>query len=79
MSPRDTDEQPLSGFGALVPPDPAGPAEYLHCREPMRRYDPTERSIYDPVGTDEVEPLPPVRLETMILRCRCGFQLEVPL
>ncbi|MFD1211064.1 hypothetical protein ACFQ36_03275 [Arthrobacter sp. GCM10027362] len=78
MPPRNTDEQPLSGFGALVPAGQAGLGEYLHCREPMRRHDPAERSIYDPVETDETDPLPAVRLETWILRCRCGFQLEVP-
>ncbi|MCC3275685.1 hypothetical protein LJ753_07350 [Arthrobacter sp. zg-Y20] len=55
-------------------------AEYMHCGEPMRPRDGRQLSIFEPVSTESMPANAPaeVQLETTVLRCRCGFQLEIP-
>lgn len=54
-------------------------AGYVHCQEPMSPADPGLRGVQWPVSTQagSVE-FPGVYLRTRVLRCRCGFQTEVP-
>ncbi|WP_312180239.1 hypothetical protein [Arthrobacter sp.] len=52
--------------------------EYLHCGEPMQPKDSRTLSIFEPLSTEQDEEMPDVRLETSILRCACGFQIELP-
>lgn len=58
--------------------------EYIHCGEPMHAAGSELRSIYAPMTT---EPVPAeqttgevleVYLRTRVLRCGCGFQMEIP-
>ena len=53
--------------------------EYIHCGEPMSATDPDLRSSRAPVSTT---PRPAdflgAYLQTRVLRCRCGFQMEIP-
>ena len=54
-------------------------AAYVHCQEPMSPADPNLRGVHWPVST----PTGPteflsVYLKTRVLRCRCGFQMEIP-
>lgn len=68
---------PEDGLYRLVPIE----AGYVHCGEPMQPVDAGVRPIYDPVSNEEPPEnpvLPQVRLDTVLLRCGCGFQLEVP-
>jgi hypothetical protein len=54
-------------------------AGYVHCQEPMSAADPDLRSAHWPVST---QPGPTeflgAYLRTRVLRCRCGFQMEIP-
>lgn len=51
-----------------------------HCGEPMTLGRPTERVIEAPRTTDDpgAPNLLEVYLQTQVLHCRCGFQMEVP-
>ncbi|WP_139005156.1 hypothetical protein [Arthrobacter crystallopoietes] len=52
---------------------------YIHCGEPMRPFDSAQRPIYDPVlNHDPEDALPHVEVDTLVLRCACGFQIAVP-
>ena len=55
-------------------------AEYMHCGEPMQPRDGRQLSIFEPVSTESMPAQVPVdvQLETTVLRCHCGFQLEIP-
>ncbi|MBD8042201.1 hypothetical protein H9638_00075 [Arthrobacter sp. Sa2BUA2] len=53
-------------------------AEYLHCGEPMQPKDTGTVSLFEPLSTERHEAAQDVRLETSILRCACGFQIELP-
>ena len=54
-------------------------AEYMHCGEPMQPRDNRQRSIFEPISTESLPQEPvDVQLETTVLRCACGFQLEIP-
>lgn len=54
-------------------------AAYFHCQEPMSPADPELRGVDWPVSTQAgpTEFLS-VYLRTRVLRCRCGFQMEIP-
>lgn len=54
-------------------------AGYVHCQEPMSPVDPELRGVHWPVST-EAGPTEflSVYLRTRVLRCRCGFQMEIP-
>jgi hypothetical protein len=53
--------------------------DYIHCGEPMSATDPDLRNPFQSVSTDEAPPdVLGVYLQTRVLRCRCGFQLEIP-
>jgi hypothetical protein len=53
--------------------------EYIHCGEPMHAAGSELRSIYSPVSTESAtEGLLEVYLSTRVLRCDCGFQMEIP-
>ena len=51
-----------------------------HCGDPMTLGRPTERVIEAPRSTADPESpnLLEVYLQTQVLHCRCGFQMEVP-
>ncbi|MFP3579720.1 hypothetical protein SB659_09060 [Arthrobacter sp. SIMBA_036] len=51
-----------------------------HCGEPMTLGRPAEQIIAAPRNTDDPEnpSLLEVYLQTQVLHCRCGFQMEVP-
>lgn len=52
---------------------------YFHCGRPMRTVRTDQVSICAPVSTGpSFEELPDVSLPTQLLRCSCGFQLEIP-
>lgn len=53
---------------------------YMHCGEPMQPVERVDQAILDPVDTSSPEtgPLPTVRVNVEVLRCRCGFKMEVP-
>lgn len=52
---------------------------YLHCGEPMATAGSGHSSIYAPTSSEWVEePSLDVYLRTKVLRCRCGFQMEIP-
>jgi hypothetical protein len=54
-------------------------AQYIHCGEPMPPHDPTLRSSRTPVSTDmPAGDFLEAYLRARVLRCRCGFQIEVP-
>lgn len=52
--------------------------EYLHCGEPMKPKDTRTVSLFEPLSTDPDADTGDVRLEINILRCTCGFQIELP-
>ncbi|MBT1001590.1 hypothetical protein KIH31_03150 [Paenarthrobacter sp. DKR-5] len=53
---------------------------YAHCGVPMKPKDATVSSIYAPMSTDpDDEPTIQVYMDSVLLRCDCGFQLVVPL
>jgi hypothetical protein len=53
--------------------------QYLHCGQPMTTAGSGHRSIYAPVTTETSgeDPLD-VYLRTRVLRCACGFRMEIP-
>lgn len=52
---------------------------YIHCGQPMHTAGSEKRSIYAPVTSEEgVEPVLDVYLSTRVLKCACGFQMEIP-
>ena len=52
---------------------------YLHCGKPMTVGGSEHRSIYAPVSTEQPGDAPlDVYLRTRVLRCGCGFQMEIP-
>lgn len=52
---------------------------YLHCGEPMTAGGSEHRGIYAAVSTEQSGDVPlEVYLRTRVLRCRCGFQMEIP-
>jgi hypothetical protein len=52
---------------------------YFHCGRPMRTARADQVSICAPSATGKsFEELPEVSIPTKLLRCRCGFQLEIP-
>ncbi|MBT2512303.1 hypothetical protein [Arthrobacter sp. ISL-30] len=55
---------------------------YIHCGAPMTVAGTELRSIYVPISTDKPSPTPgnllDVYLRTRVLRCACGFQMEIP-
>jgi hypothetical protein len=52
---------------------------YSHCQEPMSAVDPERRSAHRPVSTHAGTPdFLGDYLRTSVLRCRCGFQMEIP-
>jgi hypothetical protein len=54
-------------------------AQYIHCGEPMPPLDPDQRSSRTPVSTDmPAGDFLEAYLRARVLRCRCGFQIEVP-
>lgn len=52
---------------------------YLHCGEPMMMAGSRQRSVNAVLSTERTgeEPLD-VYLRTRVLRCSCGFQMEIP-
>lgn len=52
---------------------------YVHCGQPMERPGPDLRRLNAPVCTDEArrDELD-AYLSTQVLRCACGFQMELP-
>ena len=54
-------------------------AAYVHCQEPMSPVDPELRGVHWPVSTEAGPPeFLSVYLKTRVLRCGCGFQIEIP-
>ena len=52
---------------------------YRHCQEPMSAVDPERRSPHRAVSTHAGSPdFLGEYLRTRVLRCRCGFQMEIP-
>lgn len=52
---------------------------YFHCGEPMRAAGSEHRTICAPVPTGYAPDAPlQVYLRTRVLRCGCGFQMEIP-
>lgn len=52
--------------------------EYLHCGEPMSLKGSNITSIYASLSTEECEEMTVLNVGTKVLRCQCGFQLELP-
>jgi hypothetical protein len=54
-------------------------AAYVHCQESMSPADPEVRGVHWPVSTQAgPNEFLSVYLRTRVLRCRCGFQMEIP-
>ncbi|KAD4059551.1 hypothetical protein GD627_00060 [Arthrobacter yangruifuii] len=54
-------------------------ADYMHCGEAMQPRDTRQRSIFEPITVDSMPHEPAeVQLDITVLRCACGFQLEIP-
>lgn len=54
-------------------------AAYVHCQEPMSPADPELRGVQWPVSTQPgATEFLGAYLRTRVLRCRCGFQMEIP-
>lgn len=52
---------------------------YIHCGQPMHTAGSETASIYAPVNTEQSgEPVLDVYLRTRVLKCACGFQVEIP-
>jgi hypothetical protein len=80
-------ETSVNGVAAILNrPGPAPAADvlqfggkYIHCGEPMHSAGTELRSIYSTVTTRTSAPdLLEVYLRTRVLRCNCGFQVEIP-
>lgn len=53
--------------------------QYFHCGEAMPVIGSNTKSIYAPLSTEDAEEeAVAVNVGTSVLRCQCGFQLEVP-
>jgi hypothetical protein len=53
--------------------------EYIHCGEPMHVASSELRNAYSAMRTDsESDAVLDVYLQTRVLRCSCGFQMEIP-
>ncbi|MHC6218912.1 hypothetical protein [Arthrobacter sp. MMS24-S77] len=53
--------------------------EYIHCGEPMKISGTGFHSVYAPMSTeDPAIDLLDVYLATKVLKCRCGFRMELP-
>lgn len=57
--------------------------EYVHCGEPMRAADSVLHGVYAVVTTEPTSPEAgeealELYLRTRVLRCICGFQMELP-
>jgi predicted RNA-binding Zn-ribbon protein involved in translation (DUF1610 family) len=55
-------------------------SHYFHCSEPLREVKTALRSFRaPPTGVPRSRSSPPeARLHTKVLRCSCGFELEIP-
>lgn len=52
---------------------------YIHCGQPMHIAGSETHSIYAPETTEQSgEPVLDVYLRTRVLKCLCGFQMEIP-
>ncbi|WP_090581696.1 hypothetical protein [Arthrobacter sp. ov407] len=52
---------------------------YMHCGKPMTVGGSEQRSICAPASTEDLGGVPlEVYLRTRVLRCGCGFQMEIP-
>jgi hypothetical protein len=66
--------RPGRGYGVLQ-----FGGEYLHCGEPMAIAGSEYRSIHAPISTEQQgDGALEVYLRTRVLRCGCGFQMEIP-
>ncbi|MCA4134531.1 hypothetical protein [Arthrobacter sp. M4] len=55
-------------------------ADFMHCGEPMHTIGGEVSSIQTPMST-ETDPTDrsfDIYLQTRVLRCACGFQMEIP-
>lgn len=54
--------------------------EYIHCGEAMHNIGAEVSSIRTPISTDDdpAEQAFDIYLQTRVLRCDCGFQMEIP-
>ncbi|HEV7166916.1 MAG TPA: hypothetical protein VGN49_03005, partial [Micrococcaceae bacterium] len=67
----------LRGFPELPFTSPEG--TYLHCGEPMTLGAPRDQTITASMPMeDNSSALLEVYLQTRVLHCRCGFQMEFP-
>ena len=68
----------------LARPEQAGDvlifgSHYMHCGQPMKKAGSELRRLSAPLSTeDEAEDALGVYLSTRVLRCDCGFQMELP-
>ncbi|WP_457972754.1 hypothetical protein [Arthrobacter sp. D1-17] len=54
-------------------------SHYMHCGQPMKKAGSELRKLSAPLSTeDEGEDALGVYLSTRVLRCGCGFQMELP-
>ena len=68
----------LRGFPVM--PYTSMEGTYLHCGEPMTLGAPRDQTITASMPTDDdSSALLDVYLQTRVLHCRCGFQMELPL
>jgi hypothetical protein len=53
---------------------------YFHCGAPLLTVEFGQRSIYAPLSTEQPRENEPqdVSLRARLLRCCCGFQMEIP-
>ncbi|MDQ0823290.1 hypothetical protein QFZ79_001032 [Arthrobacter sp. V4I6] len=52
---------------------------YIHCGRPMQKAGSEMHRFYSPIATDQAsEDVLAVYLSTRVLRCSCGFQMELP-
>ena len=51
---------------------------YLHCGRPMEKAGSGVRRLSAPLSTEAAEDALEVYLSTRVLRCACGFQMELP-
>lgn len=54
-------------------------AHYMHCGQPMEKAGSELRILCAPLSTEgAAEDALDVYLSTRVLRCTCGFQIELP-
>ena len=54
-------------------------SHYMHCGQPMKKAGSELRRLSAPLSTeDQTEDALGVYLSTRVLRCDCGFQMELP-